>query len=90
MISSEGVGPTPSAEAAVVADETALHLWRQVSMLPARCRRLIRVIAFEERPDYNRLAAELDMPIGSIGPTRGRCLKKLRQLISDDLQRSER
>jgi RNA polymerase sigma factor (sigma-70 family) len=90
MIGGDSTRPTPSAEAAVVADETALHLWRHVSMLPSRCRRLIRVIAFDERPDYNRLSAELDMPIGSIGPTRGRCLKKLRQLIADDLQRSDR
>jgi len=39
------------------------------------------VIAFDERPDYGRLALELNMPIGSIGPTRGRCLKKLRDLM---------
>ena len=53
-------------------------LWAAVDRLPERCRRLLRVVAFESRPDYGRLAAELDMPIGSIGPTRGRCLAKLR------------
>jgi RNA polymerase sigma factor (sigma-70 family) len=90
LISGDGAGSAQSPEAAVVADETALHLWRHVSMLPPRCRRLLRVIAFDERPDYGRLATELDMPIGSIGPTRGRCLKKLRQLMAGNLQRSDR
>jgi len=68
-------------ETLALASETARRLWRFVAMLPERCRRLLRVIAFDERPDYGRLALELNMPIGSIGPTRGRCLKKLRDLM---------
>jgi hypothetical protein len=31
-------------------------------------------------PSYAQVAAALDMPIGSIGPTRGRCLQQLRVL----------
>ena len=54
------------------------RLWGAVDGLPERCRRLLRVVAFENRPDYASLASELGMPIGSIGPTRGRCLAKLR------------
>ncbi|UUT35993.1 hypothetical protein [Microbacterium elymi] len=42
------------------------------------------MIAFEERPDYARLAQEMSMPIGSIGPTRQRCLVKLRALLGDE------
>jgi DNA-directed RNA polymerase specialized sigma24 family protein len=66
-----------------MASETARRLWRYVAMLSERCRRLLRVIAFDERPDYGRLALELNMPVGSIGPTRGRCLKKLRDLMEE-------
>jgi RNA polymerase sigma factor (sigma-70 family) len=73
--------PPANPEALALASETARRLWRFVAMLPERCRRLLRVIAFDERPDYGRLALELNMPIGSIGPTRGRCLKKLRDLM---------
>ena len=58
------------------------HLWRAVAALSERCRRLVRVIAFSEHPDYQRLSAELGMPVGSIGPTRGRCLEKLRALLA--------
>ncbi len=57
------------------------RLWSAVTGLDARCGRLLRVIAFEERPDYAHLARDLNMPIGSIGPTRGRCLGKLRAAL---------
>ena len=67
-----------SAEADAVDREGARRLWAAVDQLPERCRRLLRVVAFENRPDYASLAIELDMPVGSIGPTRGRCLAKLR------------
>jgi RNA polymerase sigma factor (sigma-70 family) len=58
-------------------------LWAMVAELSERCQRLLRVIAFEDRPDYAALALELEMPVGSIGPTRGRCLAKLRSLLPD-------
>ena len=75
-----GTGP----EAHVVASHTARRLWSHVSALSERCRRLLRVIAFEDRPDYATLSGELGMAVGSIGPTRGRCLEKLRGLLADD------
>jgi RNA polymerase sigma factor (sigma-70 family) len=62
---------------------TARILWDAVSQLTERCQRLLRVVAFEDRPDYARLARSLSMPIGSIGPTRQRCLAKLRGLLAD-------
>ncbi|GAA1644377.1 RNA polymerase sigma factor [Microbacterium flavum] len=58
------------------------RLWSAVASLDERCRRLLRVIAFEERPDYAGIARDLGMPIGSIGPTRGRCLGKLRTALA--------
>jgi len=67
-----------SAEATAVEHDERGRLWAAVAELPERCRRLIRIVAFERRPDYSRLAADLGMPVGSIGPTRGRCLAKLR------------
>ncbi len=33
----------------------------------------------EPTPSYEEISAALDMPIGSIGPTRGRCLERLRR-----------
>lgn len=59
-------------------------LWAHIAQLPDRCRELLRVIAFADRPDYVELARALRMPVGSIGPTRGRCLAKLRASLTTD------
>lgn len=60
------------------------RLWEHVQLLSPRCRQLICVIAFADRPDYAHIAEALGMPVGSIGPTRGRCLAKLRDQLSSD------
>jgi RNA polymerase sigma factor (sigma-70 family) len=70
-----------SAEDRAAIGEERRRLWLAVQRLAERCQRLLRVIAFEDRPDYARLAADLAMPVGSIGPTRQRCLAKLRALL---------
>jgi len=59
-------------------------LWRQFRLLPQRCQTLLRIVAQVDRPDYAQVAEALDMPRGSIGPTRGRCLAKLRELLQAD------
>jgi DNA-directed RNA polymerase specialized sigma24 family protein len=59
-------------------------LWQHVRSLPDRCRQLVGVIAFADRPDYAAIAESLGMPVGSIGPTRGRCLAKLRDALARD------
>ena len=59
-------------------------LWQHFKDLPERCQQLLRVIALAERPDYAQVAEALGMPIGSIGPTRGRCLAKLRAALLGD------
>ena len=48
-----------------------------------------RTVAFADRPDYRKISAELDMPHGSIGPTRRRCLAKLRELLANDVEWSK-
>jgi len=73
-----------SAEQTAESDDDARRLWRAVGSLDDRCQRLLRIVAFDDRPDYARTAAELAMPVGSIGPTRQRCLGKLRALLEGD------
>ncbi len=51
---------------------------------PERCRRLLAYVAAMDRPDYDNIAAALGMKRGSIGPTRGRCLNKLRTTLLAD------
>ena len=73
-------------EEVVLRDSRQRRLWEHVQGLPDRCRELMRVIAFADRPDYALIADSLGMPVGSIGPTRGRCLAKLRQVLASDPQ----
>ena len=76
--------PAPGPAAIVLDEDRARRLWRAVSRLSERCQRLLRVVAFSDRPDYAGLSADLGMPVGSIGPTRGRCLKKLREDLGEE------
>lgn len=59
-------------------------LWAAVNQLSERCRQLLRIVAFVHRPDYQAVAAALGVPRGTVGPTRGRCLQKLRELLLSD------
>jgi RNA polymerase sigma factor (sigma-70 family) len=53
-------------------------LWQAMGMLSAPCQRLLRLLAADPAPSYLEVAEVLTMPIGSIGPTRSRCLDHLR------------
>ena len=63
----------------LLTDERDRVLWQHVQRLPGRCRELLRIVAQASRPDYAAVAEALGMPVGSIGPTRGRCLDRMRQ-----------
>jgi RNA polymerase sigma factor (sigma-70 family) len=52
---------------------------RALDALPARHRTLRRALFAEPEPTYRDVATQLGMPIGSIGPTRGRCIAQLRR-----------
>ncbi|HEV3400222.1 MAG TPA: sigma-70 family RNA polymerase sigma factor [Acidimicrobiales bacterium] len=53
-------------------------LWAAFERLPERGRALLRVLMADPAPSYAEAAAALGMPIGSLGPTRARCLERLR------------
>lgn len=79
----EGSSPlVDSPEARALAAERSDLLWRAFAALPARCQALLRVLMADPPPSYQQVAVAMDMPIGSIGPTRGRCLDRLRQLAA--------
>lgn len=81
--------PEPSCEEPGPAQEMVLGerqrlLWAHVQKLNDRCQYLLRIVAFGDRPDYAAIADSLNMPVGSIGPTRGRCLHSLRASLAND------
>jgi len=66
-------------------DDIALAAERRVAVrqalrvLPDRQRTLLRLLHSESEPSYEDIGRRLGMPIGSIGPTRGRALERLRK-----------
>jgi RNA polymerase sigma factor (sigma-70 family) len=83
-VAPSGDGSTIDPALVAVLHEGQQQLWHHVTSLPQRCQALLRVIAFVDRPDYAALSEALGMPVGSIGPTRGRCLAKLRAALLAD------
>jgi len=69
-------------DARLLTGERDRALWRAFEVLSDRCRRLLRLLVADPAPSYEEVGAALDMPIGSIGPTRGRCLERLREHAS--------
>ncbi len=70
-------------------EETALHMEAQqavreaITLLDERCQRLLKLLFYEHpRPPYKEIAETLGIPTGAIGPTRARCLKKLKDIIA--------
>jgi RNA polymerase sigma factor (sigma-70 family) len=74
--------PIASADQQLLADERDVVLWEMFSQLPPRCQSILSSITGENPMSYEDLGALLDMPIGSIGPTRARCLERLRRLAA--------
>ena len=62
--------------------ERDAELWAAFSRLPARDQALLRLLAVDSPPSYQEISAALEMPIGSIGPTRARSLERLRRELS--------
>jgi RNA polymerase sigma factor (sigma-70 family) len=93
-IASEHLDDTSLAESAALlgkSDADSIEHWELSEWLDAglskiseSCRKLLLALYFQpERSSYAEVAAHLDMPIGSIGPTRARCLKRLRQVLGE-------
>jgi RNA polymerase sigma factor (sigma-70 family) len=76
--------PADPLDQALLRDERDAELWRAVGRLKPHCQRLLRVLVTDPPPSYADAAAALGMPLGSIGPTRQRCLSCLRELLAAD------
>jgi RNA polymerase sigma factor (sigma-70 family) len=76
--------PGPGSDERAIADDQRREIWAALGRLSPRCQELLRIVAFVPRPDYDAVAAALGIPRGSIGPTRGRCLAKLRAVLPGD------
>jgi RNA polymerase sigma factor (sigma-70 family) len=67
----------------VAARHATIRLYQAIDELPARERRLIWLQLDPTEPGYACISRTLPIPIGSIGPVRGRALRRLRTLLHD-------
>ena len=61
-------------------------LWQAFQLLGEWCQRVLRALVIDPEdgpPSYQAVAATLQVPIGSLGPTRARCLHQLRKLLDN-------
>ena len=73
----------PSADAGPIAEEQSALVRKAFERLSPRCQRLLAFFAEDDARSYKEISTALSMPIGSIGPTRGRCLDHLRRIIAE-------
>jgi len=72
---------SPQPDELLLDEELLRTVYRAFSGLSDRCQQLLRLLCAEPRLDYATISEIIDRPVGSIGPTRGRCLDHLRRLI---------
>ncbi|MEU2746126.1 sigma-70 family RNA polymerase sigma factor [Streptomyces collinus] len=65
-------------EEAAAQSERVRRLWQEFEELGERCRQLLRVLMATPPPSYQDVSAALGIAVGSIGPLRQRCLRRLR------------
>src|SRR3954447_2910160 len=78
--------PAGAADTDLLRADRDAGLWEAFARLGERCRRVLAVLvtrAEDGPPAYAGAARELGMPVGSLGPTRARCLAQLRRLLDD-------
>ena len=64
--------------------ETLEWLMDGLENLNEKCRELLLALYFDwDEPSYEEVARRLGMRLGSIGPTRARCLERLRKILPD-------
>jgi len=67
---------------ALLARELAEQARAALDKLPPSWRSLVERLTQDPPLTYEEIGADLGVPIGSIGPTRGRCVRRLRALVA--------
>jgi RNA polymerase sigma factor (sigma-70 family) len=78
----EPVAPGVNVEDIQIQTQEQQNIREAVEKLPERCRKLLELLYFETKnPTYEEIGRIMEMPVASIGPTRARCLEKLRTVF---------
>jgi RNA polymerase sigma factor (sigma-70 family) len=71
----------PDVDERLLAEERAQAVRAAMATLPSRSQRLLELLMADPPVPYTEISDQLGLPIGSIGPTRGRCLERLRLVL---------
>jgi len=71
----------PAVDERILARERDQVVRDALSRLPSRWQRLLEMLMADPPVSYAEISDQLGVPVGSIGPTRGRCLAQLRVLL---------
>jgi RNA polymerase sigma factor (sigma-70 family) len=75
-------GDQPELDADMLAFERAADVREALETLPDRWQQLLGMLMADPPAPYAEISLKIGIPIGSIGPIRGRCLDKLRLLLA--------
>lgn len=71
------------AEDAATRTQRLRRVWSAFQQLPRRCQQLLRMLIATPPLSYTEIAAVMEIAVGSVGPTRARCLGQLRELLAE-------
>lgn len=77
----DGAATATEIDERLLADERAHMVREALSCLPWRWQQLLEMLMADPPRSYAEISAQLGLPVGSIGPTRMRCLARLRELL---------
>ena len=79
----DNIGQEPEIDEHLIANERARTVQDALSRLPRRWQRLLELLMADPPTSYSEISDQLGLPVGSIGPTRGRCMARLRVLLTN-------
>jgi RNA polymerase sigma factor (sigma-70 family) len=74
-------GPMPAVDERLLAAERAQSVREALACLPWRWQQMLELLMADPPASYAEISDQLGLPVGSIGPTRRRCLARLRELL---------
>jgi len=73
--------PEPEIDERLLSAERSEMVREALGRLPRRWQRMLELLMADPPASYAEISDQLGLPIGSIGPTRSRCLARLRDLL---------
>ena len=73
--------PVPEIDEGLLSAERTQMVRDAMAKLPRRWQRMLELLMADPPASYAQISDELGLPVGSIGPTRSRCLARLRELL---------